>query len=114
MWTPEYFVRYVDLPPAVEGVTVPNDDGTFDIYISEHLPPDRREACLRHELRHVRRDHFYSAAPLASQELEAHEPDLPDVFACPDPGTIPYFPDLLSLRGYLESLAGRKTASRQK
>ena len=45
MWTPEYFVRYVELPLKVDGVTVPNDDGTFDIYINV-LHPEVQRAVL--------------------------------------------------------------------
>lgn len=33
----EYYVRLVSLPRAVEGVSVPNDDGSFDIYINSRL-----------------------------------------------------------------------------
>ena len=51
MWTPEYFVRYLDLPIKVEGVTIPNDDGAFDIYINKNIPPAVREDVLKHEIR---------------------------------------------------------------
>ena len=50
MWTPDYFVRLVELPASVEGVTVPNDDGSFDIYINSRLGEERRRAKLEHEL----------------------------------------------------------------
>lgn len=51
VWTPEYFVRYLDLPIKVEGVTIPNDDGAFDIYINKNIPPAVREDVLKHEIR---------------------------------------------------------------
>lgn len=51
VWTPEYFVRYLDLPIKVEGVTIPNDDGTFDIYINKNIPPAVRKDVLKHEIR---------------------------------------------------------------
>lgn len=71
MWTPDYFVRVVDFPAAVQGVTVPNDDGTFDIYLSSHLSEARRRECLEHELRHIFKDHFYSERPVEDLEREA-------------------------------------------
>ena len=37
MWTPDYFVRTAELPRTVNGVTLPNDDGTFD---TKMLPLD--------------------------------------------------------------------------
>ena len=54
----EYYVRLVSLPRAVEGVSVPNDDGSFDIYINSRLSPQQREETLEHELRHLKQEHF--------------------------------------------------------
>lgn len=71
MWTPEYFVRFVDFPASVRGVTIPNDDGTFNIYISSRLSEARRKACLDHELRHIFQDHFYDERPVEDLEREA-------------------------------------------
>ena len=36
------YVRLVSLPTRVEGVTLPNDDGSFDIYINSRLSPARQ------------------------------------------------------------------------
>ena len=58
MWKPEYFVRLIELPLAVEGVTLPNSDGTFNIFINSALPESRREDVLRHELLHLNDDLF--------------------------------------------------------
>lgn len=59
MWTPVYFVRYITFPARVDGVTIPNDDGTFDIYINQNLCPEKQIATLQHELAHIKADHFY-------------------------------------------------------
>jgi len=72
LWTSEYFVRLVELPLSVEGVTIPNDDGTFDIYINSLLPPDCQEKKLQHEIRHIKRDHFYIGKDVALCEAEAN------------------------------------------
>lgn len=72
MYTPVWFTRYLPLPMTVEGVTIPNDDGTFDIYINEYLPPERQEDALRHELRHITKDHLYDdTRPVEQLEREA-------------------------------------------
>ena len=76
MWTPDYFVRLVELPAAVEGVTVPNDDGSFDIYLNSRMGEERRRAKLEHELEHIRRDHFYRAGSVAMKEAEAAPPGM--------------------------------------
>ena len=50
------FVRLIPLPNAVRAVTIPNDDGTFDIYVNKNLPDELQDRALTHELEHIRRD----------------------------------------------------------
>ena len=64
----DYYVRLVELPRTVEGVTVPNNDGSFDIYINSLLPPQRRQEVLEHELGHIRGEHFYLDMPISPPE----------------------------------------------
>ena len=43
------FVRRLhNLPLTVRGVTTPNPDGTFSVYINAALPPEVQEAALQH------------------------------------------------------------------
>ncbi len=106
MWTPDYFVRLADLPAKVEGVTIPNDDGTFDIYINALFCEEKQQEILEHELRHIRRDHFYNdILPIQEIEREANgvadeAQKLPDVFNHPV-GVIPVFNSLEALRDYM-------------
>ena len=73
MTIPDYYVRMIQLPPAVRGVTLPNDDGTFSIYINSLLSDESRRSALEHELEHMARDHFYrSEESVALQEQEAN------------------------------------------
>lgn len=65
------FVRTVPLPCAVRAVTLPNDDGTFDIYINARLPEELQQKALDHELKHIRKDHFYNDDPVWLNEQEA-------------------------------------------
>ncbi|MBR2895132.1 MAG: hypothetical protein IKC03_05665 [Oscillospiraceae bacterium] len=59
MWTGEYYVRFVTLPATIDGVTVPNDDGSFDIYLNDRISPQRQLEKLHHEISHITHDHFY-------------------------------------------------------
>ena len=72
MWTPDYFVRLVELPRTVNGVTLPNDDGTFDIYLNSLLTEDEQRTALEHEIEHIIQDHFYNdVKPIRQIEAEA-------------------------------------------
>lgn len=68
------FIRTVPLPGAVRAVVLPNDDGTFDIYINSSLPDELRRRALEHELAHIRKDHFYNDDPVWRNEAEAAAP----------------------------------------
>ena len=66
------FIRIVKLPSdSVRAVTIPNDDGTFDIYINARLPEELQRKALEHELNHIRKDHFYNDDPVWVNEEEA-------------------------------------------
>lgn len=72
MWTPDYFVRPIELPRTVNGVTLPNDDGTFDIYLNSLLTEDEQKTALEHEIEHIIQDHFYNdVKPILQIEAEA-------------------------------------------
>lgn len=129
MWTPVYFVRMVSLPASVHGVTLPNDDGTFDIYINETLSEAMRKDRLQHEIKHICEDHFYQEAKsIAQLEQEANgttapakapEPvpatqsRLPNVFAEAPPGTIPYFSSLDAFRDYMFAMRDQVQRDRE-
>jgi len=79
MTIPDYYVRIIDLPPAVRGITLPNEDGSFSIYINAVFDDAVRREALEHELEHMARGHFYKPEePVARQELEARGHALPE------------------------------------
>lgn len=65
------YVRLVALPESVRAVTLPNDDGSFDVYINATLPELLQNRALEHELRHIRMNHFYNEDPITKSEAEA-------------------------------------------
>lgn len=67
----DVFVRLVSLPLHVEGVTLPNEDNTFDIYINSHICDARRKKALEHELKHIKKNHLYDINPVWVNEAEA-------------------------------------------
>ena len=96
MRVPDYYVRLIELPPTVLGATLPNDDGTFSVYINSRLSDEARRETLLHELEHMARDHFYKSEPIAAQEAEASGAPCPAAEK-----TVRCYRDLASLTAYL-------------
>ena len=104
----EYYIRRLDFPNrSVKAVTFPNSDGTFDIYVNTLYPESVQEDALRHELEHIRLDHFYSDAPLRRKEAEADglAADSADAENEPAGRAIPLFSGVDELCDWLRSMA---------
>ncbi len=67
----DVFVRLINLPPTVRGVTLPNPDGTYSVYINGGLSFVMQQETLVHELCHIEHDHLYSNEPVAAAERMA-------------------------------------------
>ena len=101
--TDSYYVRLIELPRTVEGVTVPNGDGSFSIYINSLLSEAQRQETLRHELRHVERGHFYTEQDITVVEQEA-EHGSRNVVLHPPEGRLPCFPSEAALAQWLKTM----------
>ena len=97
------YVRLVPLPVKVEGVTLPNDDGSFDIYINARLSPARQQETLEHELRHIRHEHFYLDMTIDRMERQADGEAL-NIVLHPPAGMIPCFDSEEALARWLHAL----------
>lgn len=67
----DIYVRYVALPYKTEAVVLPNDDTTFDIYINTQISQKKQKEALKHEIRHIKKDHLYNEDPVVINESEA-------------------------------------------
>ena len=124
----DYFIFYCDFPHmGVPGVIAANSDGTVNIYINTLYSPDHQDRALRHELRHLVLNHFWTdTKTIREKEREADTEDediifaddysfveytpaaslpavprIPNVFTQKPPGTIPLFSSLESFRKYM-------------
>lgn len=70
----DFYIRTVKLPGSVRGVTIPNDDGTFNVFINSSLSPECSNDTLEHELNHIKKDHFYDD----TKSIEAVETEADD------------------------------------
>jgi len=65
-------IRMAELPMTVEAITLPSEDGTFDIYVNSRISPCKQLEALNHELNHIEKDHFYNeCADITYIEAEA-------------------------------------------
>lgn len=55
----DYFIRTVNMPPAIHGSVCPNSDGTFSVYINARDSIERQREALDHEVKkHIAGDDF--------------------------------------------------------
>lgn len=69
----DYFIRWVPFPPdngTDGGMVLPNDDGTFSIYLDIRLLCNANKAkkTYRHEVNHILNDDFYNGRPIRDVE----------------------------------------------
>ena len=67
----EIIVRVIDLPDSVSGVTVLDENGDYNIYLNGRLSYDSYNEAVKHELRHINKEHFYIDKPIPECEDEA-------------------------------------------
>lgn len=65
-------VRLIDLPHSVNGVTVLDEEGDYNVYINAKLSRDNRHKALNHELVHIKKSHFYTDKTVQECENEAN------------------------------------------
>ena len=104
----DYFVHFAKLATrANPSVVLPNDDGTFDIYINTLFPEDTWEAALRHELRHLKDEHFYIDIPIAAAERQA-EGEAVNVVLHPLEGSLPHFASEAAFAHWLQRICAQR------
>ena len=109
----DYFLYFEDFPHmGVPGIIACNTDGTVNIYINTLYSHERREAALRHELRHLALGHQYNDV-LTIEEKEADADRILDadcVFG-EDFSFVEYRPDGQQTREDFENLMWEKARS---
>ena len=60
----DYFVRYMKLPPKIWAFIMPNNDGTFSIYLDPRRSREQQIEDYIHELKHILDDDFYNGLPI--------------------------------------------------
>jgi hypothetical protein len=64
-------IRKIDLPIGINGITVLDENGDYNIYINDKLSNDRQGVAFRHEVEHIKQGHFYTYEDLLALEEQA-------------------------------------------
>lgn len=52
-------IRKIELPDGVNGITVLDANGDYNIYLNDQLSPDSQAKAFRHEVEHIKQGHFF-------------------------------------------------------
>ena len=69
----DIFIRGIEFPLSIEGATVLDADGNYNVYINTLLSEETQRKTTKHELKHIKKDHFYDYDPVVYNELEANQ-----------------------------------------
>lgn len=64
----DYVVRVIDFPVPIGGMVIPNDDGTYSIYLNARTSWELQRRAFRHELKHIQNNDFYNGKSI--EEIE--------------------------------------------
>lgn len=65
------YIRGIELPGSVKGVTVEDINGDYNVYVNTILCPEAIDKACRHELKHIELNHFRDFNPVVINEMEA-------------------------------------------
>ena len=88
----DYFIYYLEFPHmGVPGAIAANSDGTSNIYINTLYCEEIQQDTLKHELRHMVKEHLYNdRMALWEKELEADDIFCPDCIFAEDHSYVVY------------------------
>lgn len=65
----DVFIKKAPLPAKIRGVTIVRDDD-YIVIVNENLSPSACRKAVQHEIRHIKRGHFYSDDTVGRNEQD--------------------------------------------
>lgn len=65
--------RVIDMPLGVKGVTVKDENDDYNIYLNSRYSPDVQAEAFRHEIDHIRKNHFFDERPVKEKEADIED-----------------------------------------
>ena len=53
-------IRKIELPIGVDGITVLDENGDYNVYLNDRLSYDAQAEAFLHEVEHIKQGHFYT------------------------------------------------------
>lgn len=63
----DYFIRYMQMPYKIYAFVMPNDDGTYSVYLDPRRDEEHQRSDLAHELLHIVRGDLYDTTKTAKE-----------------------------------------------
>lgn len=60
----DYYIRVIKLPEGIKAMIIPNDDGTFSMYLDSRRTWEQWLDDWEHEIWHILRNDFYNGQPI--------------------------------------------------
>lgn len=60
----DYYIRIIKLPEGIKAMIIPNDDGTFSMYLDSRRTWEQWLDDWEHEVWHILRNDFYNGQPI--------------------------------------------------
>lgn len=58
------YIRYIKLPVSVRGLTIPDENGNYNIYINKYLSQEMQQKTYFHEITHIENNDFEIQIPV--------------------------------------------------
>ena len=92
----DYYLYFLDFPSmGIPGAIFANTNGTVNIYINTLYREEVQQRTIKHELRHLVKNHFYiDTLSIEEKELDADDVDDPSCVFAPDFSCVEYIEEL--------------------
>lgn len=64
----DIFIRLVSLPRGINGMTILDAEGNYNVYINQELPREPMIKAYKHEIQHIKDDDFYNSKSVRDAE----------------------------------------------
>jgi len=65
------FIRLIDLPVTVRGLTITDSDGNYNVYINQNMAYEMQSRIFLHENNHIKNNDLHSNHPVTVLEQRA-------------------------------------------